>query len=540
MISPVFLWLDFLLRKTDMHPNQSQTRRRWIHWISLLSVFLVIVGSGIPLSAQDRTAEIAGKLNGFDAFVEKVMTDWNAPGMGVGIVVNDQLVFAKGYGYRDFEKKLPFTTSTLSPIGSNTKLFTAIAAGMLVTEGKLSWDQPIRENAPWLRFNTSELNNSVTLRDMLAHRTGLSRTDFAWYQSDFTSQELTDLIRYIEPKAGLRQTFSYNNFMYVAAGQIIESQSGQPWESFVRSRILAPLKMNRTTFAVADLERDPDHAIPVMETRDDGKLYRLPFYQELRGTAPAGAIQSNVTDLSHWVIALLNDGMYQGQQVLPASVLKATLEPAIVCQNKDLENGFSEVLNPTYGMGRWIASYRGHRLTYHGGSIDGYISQISMMPQEKIGVILLFSGEHIWGLHEVVSYQIYDRLLELNATPWNERRLATRLKEAQAEKDARSKVDKDKVPGTKPSHALADYVGEYEHPVYGILKIGLKDGQLHLESHKLQFPLIHFHYDRFDTPDDEYYGRWSINFSTNLKGVIEKAGMTMNDSEWVFTRRSNR
>ncbi|HNB73443.1 MAG TPA: serine hydrolase domain-containing protein, partial [Acidobacteriota bacterium] len=314
-----------------MHSNQKQPQHRWIHWISFLSVFLVILGNRIPLSAQDRTAEIAGKLNGFDAFVEKVMTDWNAPGMGVGIVVNDQLVFAKGYGYRDFEKKLPFTTSTLCPIGSNTKLFTAIAAGLLVTEGKLSWDQPIRENAPWLRFNTSELNNSVTLRDMLAHRTGLSRTDFAWYRSDFTSREMSELVKYIEPKTAIRQTFIYNNFMYVAAGQIIESQSGQPWESFVRSRILTPLEMNQTGFTIADLEREPDHAIPVMETRDGGKLYRLPFYRELQGIAPAGAIHSNVEELSHWVIALLNDGMYRGRQILPASVLKATLEPAIVC-----------------------------------------------------------------------------------------------------------------------------------------------------------------------------------------------------------------
>jgi CubicO group peptidase (beta-lactamase class C family) len=141
-----------------------------------------------PTAFTPRDPEIAQKLTGFDAYMEKTLKDWNAPGVGVGIVVNDQLVFAKGYGYRDYEKKLPFTPTTLCPIASNTKLFTAVSAGMLVEEGKLSWDKPIRQSVPAIQFYNDELNNTVTLHDMLSHRTGITRHDTIWYKSEFSAQ----------------------------------------------------------------------------------------------------------------------------------------------------------------------------------------------------------------------------------------------------------------------------------------------------------------------------------------------------------------
>src|SRR6201988_4479921 len=139
--------------------------------------------------------------------MEQILKDWNTPGIGVGIVVNDKLVFAKGYGYRDYEKKLPFTPTTLGPIASNSKLFTAIAAGMLVEEGKLTWDKPVRNSAPAIEFHTDYLNNTITLRDMLSHRTGITRHDMIWYKSDYSTKELFDRLKYLEPKESPRQIF---------------------------------------------------------------------------------------------------------------------------------------------------------------------------------------------------------------------------------------------------------------------------------------------------------------------------------------------
>src|SRR5216683_3886793 len=144
--------------------------------------------------------DVTQKLAGFDEFMEKTLKDWNAPGIGVGIVVGDKLVFAKGYGYRDYEKKLPFTPNTLYQIASNSKLFTAVAAGLLVEEGKLTWDKPVRESVPSIQFSNDSLNSTVTLRDMLSHRMGITRHDTIWYQASDSRLQLFSKLKFMDPK----------------------------------------------------------------------------------------------------------------------------------------------------------------------------------------------------------------------------------------------------------------------------------------------------------------------------------------------------
>jgi len=160
------------------------------------------------------------------------------------------------------------------------------------------------------------------------------------------------------------------------------------------------------------------------------------------------------------------------------------------------------------------------------------------MPQERIGVIVFVIGDHCASLYNTVSYNVYERLLGMSQTPWSQRTLETRLKGKKAGTEARSKAGAGQVQGTKPSHALADYVGEYEHPAYGVLKIGLKEGQLQYDFHKMKFPMTHFHYDRFDTPDDEHYGKASVNFQTSPQGDVDKATMSLDEAEVFFTRRA--
>jgi len=503
---------------------------------------LLVAGLLLPtLTWSEETVDpdVAKKLDGFDAYMSKVLKDWNTAGIGVGVVVNDKLVFAKGYGYRDYEKKLPFTPATVCPIASNTKLFTAVAAGMLVEEGKLNWDKPVRESVPTIRFNNEQLNNTVTLRDMLSHRTGVTRHDSIWYKSDFTRKELFDKLKYLEPEEPMRQAFLYNNLMFAAVGYMIELQSGKRWEDFVRERILNPLDMKATSYSISDMTRQPDFGVPFTEKRDSFELYKIPYYEDIEGVAPCGAIASNIEDISHWLIALMNDGKYKGRQLLPAEVLKATLEPAIALPNTMTESlGYWEILNAAYGMGRQTASYRGHLMTFHGGDLPGFHSQVSFMPREHTGVIVLVIGDHAAPLYNVVSYNVYERLLGMDQTPWSERRLAMRLKSKEAAKQARAKAGEDRVPNTKPSHGLADYVADYENPAYGVMKIGLKDNQLQFDFHKMRMPMTQFHYDRFDTLDDERDGKFSVNFRTNPQGDVDQAVMSLDEAEAVFTRKS--
>ena len=520
-----------------MNLTDGRTRRGALS--GLLIIVLLALFAGPALNAQDKA--LAGKLKGFDAYMAKVLKDWNAPGIGVGIVAGDKLVFAKGYGYRDYGKKLPFTETTLFQIASNTKLFTAVAAGMLVDEGKLTWDKPVRESVPTIRFYDDQLNNTVTLRDMLAHRTGITRHDSIWYKSDFTRKELFDRVKYLEPSAPLRQTFLYNNLMYAAAGYIIELQSGKLWENFVRERIFTPLGMTSTVFSVADMLKQPDRGLPYTEKRDSFELYEIPYYEDMAGVAPCGAIISNIRDTSRWLTALMNEGMYEGKPVLPADVLKATLEPAIALPNTMAETrGFWEVLNWAYGMGRETTVYRGRLLALHGGDLPGFHSQISFMPKEKLGVIVFVIGDHCSPLYNLISYNVYERLLGLDETPWSARSLELRLKGKKAGTEARAKAGADRVPNTKPSHALDDYAAEYEHPAYGVLKVTLEGDTLQTDFHKIKLPMTHVHYDRFDTPDDEQYGKFSINFRTNPQGDIDKAVMSLDEAEAVFTRKADK
>jgi CubicO group peptidase (beta-lactamase class C family) len=511
-------------------------KRRIGFALIVTSLFLALAVPGLLAQSPDKA--VAKKLGDFDAYMTKILKDWNAPGIGVGIVEGGKLVFAKGYGYRDYGKKLPYTPTTLHQIASNTKLFTAVAAGMLVDEGKLTWDKPVRESVPTIAFYNDLLNNTVTLRDMLSHRTGITRHDSIWFKSDFTRKELFDRTKYLEPSAPLRQTFLYNNLMFAAVGYMIELQSGKTWEDFVQQRIFGPLKMTSTTYSVAEMLKTPEPGVPYTEKRDTFELYQIPYYEDIGGVAPCGAIISNIEDMSHWLVALMNGGRYEGRQVIPADVIKATLEPAIALPNTAAETrGFWEVLNGVYGMGRWTASYRGHLIAYHGGDLPGFHSQVSYMPKEGIGVIVFVIGDHCAGLYNIVSYNVYERLLGLDQTPWSARQLEVRLKAKKAGTESRAKAGSELVPNTKPSHTLADYAGEYENAAYGVLKVNMKGVGLELDFHKIVLPLNHFHYDRFDTPDDEQYGKTSLNFQTNPQGDVDKVLTSLDEAEVVFIRK---
>jgi hypothetical protein len=214
------------------------------------------------------------------------------------------------------------------------------------------------------------------------------------------------------------------------------------------------------------------------------------------------------------------------------------MQPAMGLPNSLGEGlGYWELLNAAYGMGRETVSYRGHLLTFHGGDLPGFHSQVSFMPNDKIGVIVLVISDHSAPLYNVVSYNVYERLLGMDQTPWSERRLKQRLANKKAGTEARAKAGGDRVPNTKPSHALAAYEGEYESAAYGVIKVALAGDQLQFNFHEFQFPLSHFHYDRFDTPDDEEYGRFSLNFRTSPQGDIDSLSSSLDEAEVVFTRR---
>jgi hypothetical protein len=233
----------------------------------------------------------------------------------------------------------------------------------------------------------------------------------------------------------------------------------------------------------------------------------------------------------------MNDGKYNGKQVLPSSVIKATMEPSIAEPNVSLAKGYKELLNPVYGMGRGSVSYRGHLLVDHGGALPGIYSQVAYMPQDSIGVIVFVIGDQSARLYNIISYNVFERMLGLTITPWSERILKEVTEGKKLSREARQKVGIGRIAGTKASHPLEDYAGQYENPAYGIIEITKKDSNLQFALHKIVLPLSHFHYDRFDTPNDEEDGLYSVNFNTSPQGEIDRFVISLDQNEATFIRR---
>lgn len=294
-------------------------------------------------------------------------------------------------------------------IASNTKLFTATAIGFLVEEGKIDWDKPVKKYVPQIQFYNDELNANVTIRDMLSHRTGISRHDYIWYKSDFTREELFDRIKFLEPSIPLRQGFLYNNMMYAAAGQITQYLSGKTWEEFIKSNIFTPLNMSHTIFVVEDMEKQPDYMKPYYEKRDTTILLPYPLYTSQQGIGPAGSIISSIEDLSNWLIAQMNGGKFNKKQVIPSGIIKETMKPSI--PTSSVPDKYFEYLNAVYGMVRGTSSYKGHYITQHGGAIGGIYSNISFMPADSIGIIVFTNGAHAGQLPVILENRGVARVL---------------------------------------------------------------------------------------------------------------------------------
>ena len=493
---------------------------------------LLISVSFIQVNAQ--RINVDERLKGIDTVMNKILADWNVPGVGIGIVAYGELVFAEGYGYRDLEKKLPVTPNTLFQIASNTKLFTATAIGFLVDEGKLDWDIPIKKYIPKIQFYNDDLTNNVTIRDMLSHRVGISRHDNIWFNSKFTRQELFDRLKYLEPSIPLRQGYLYNNLMYAASGQIVEYLSGQTWEEFVTQRLFIPLNMTNSIFDVGVMKTKADFMSPYYEKRDTNILLPFPFYKRFDGSGPAGSIISNINDLSNWLIAQMNNGKFNDKQVIPSSIIKETLLPASLTATVP-EKSF-EIINSMYGMGRSTMSYKGHYRTQHGGAIGGIFSQVSYLPGDSIGIIVFVN--RLSQLPNIITNILYDKLLNLEETPWSERALKEHLSRKITDRESRKQTEVDRVLNTKPTHPLADFVGKYENAAYGIINIDKRNENLNFTFNDKDLPLYHYHFNRFISPDDEIVGKWSLIFGIDAQGNIQNVKVSLDEREVVFDRKA--
>jgi CubicO group peptidase (beta-lactamase class C family) len=468
------------------------------------------------LSRAAKPTEAAkGALADFDDFVTAAMKAWNVPGLAMAVVKDGEAVYLKGFGYRDVEQQLPVTPDTLFAIGSCSKAFTTFVMGTLVDEGKLDWETPVRTYIPWFKLYDPFATERITPRDLVTHRSGLPRHDAVWYNNLGASrEELVRRLAYLEPSADLRAKWQYNNLMFLTAGYLVETITGKPWEDAVRDRVFGPLGMKDSNFSVLDSQKAADFAWPYREK--DDQLERIPF-RVITNVGPAGSINSSVRDMAQWLKVQSGGGKLDGQAVIKASTL-ADIQTPHMATGQPAER--PEISAGDYGLGWMIDVYRGHKRVHHGGGIDGFISQVQVLPQDGLGIVVLTNSET--GLSTIVAQTALDRLLKLDPIDWNGEALARRAKGKAARLEAKEKKETARVPGTSPSHALADYAGEYRHPGYGTLSVALREDKLEATYNGITAPLGHWHYDVFTTLEakDDVMADTKFNFRTDMSGQI--------------------
>ncbi len=483
----------------------------------------LLVGLCLLLPGREARGEAGGRETGlaseFAPLVRRLMARDQIPGVAMGVVDRGHVVLARGFGYRDVDRRLPVTPDTLFPLGSCSKAFTATAVALLADEGRVALDTPVRTYLPDFTLEDPVASATLTTRDLLTHRSGLPRHDLFWYQAPFSRDELYYRLRFLEPSGPPRVQWRYSSLMFVVAGRIVEKVSGESWESFVQARILSPLDMRRTLLSAEAMEADPDHAVPY--ALRNGSVQKIPMLKRLGAIAPAGAVQSSVNDLARWLTfhatrspALLGEGMWR-ELHRPQAEMPAPAEP--------------EVGHPYYALG-WIhESYRGHPLVVHNGAIDGFTMHLGFLPETGQGLILLMNRDVATAALMALAYSAYDRLLGLEPVDWEER-----LKETPEPLQAVRDVALD-----FPIEAV---VGRYEHPAYGMLTVRAEGDKLAMEFRSLRVMLVYQGDRRFLSREPVAAGapQISVRFSKQKTGESLKLFVPLNfddgDPVEVFTR----
>ncbi len=479
------------------------------------SVLMIACLLGFAVAAQ---AQSNGQWQALDSYIQSAMHDGKVPGLAVGIVQNGNAVYVKGFGVRDITTGQPVTPDTLFDIGSCTKAFTAAAAGILVDEGKMRWDDRVDEYIPFFHLYDPLADENVTMRDLLTHRTGMGGTDLLWYGSPFSTEEIIRRVRYIEPEFGFRARFEYQNVMYATAGYAEGQASGGTWQDFVRAHIFGPLGMSGADFSATDAQNAADHATP--HDLKDGKVVTIPW-RNIDSVAPAGSINAGVKDMTKWIAVQLNDGMSNGRQIVSAKSLREMHTPQIVVpQGGEFDLFFPKSLQMSYGMGWFIQDYGGHQIWLHPGDIDGFASLVVLIPEVKTGFVILTNLDHT-ALRSGLGWHLIDEFLNLPQQDWTAHFAKIADQFTAMEKQAEEAGKTPKHPDTHPSRELAAYAGTYRNKAYGDAVVSLAGDTLQIQFRSFSGALKHFQYDTF-VADLGGFGNAPAMFSLDEGGDVSK------------------
>ncbi|MCA0931807.1 serine hydrolase [Lutimonas saemankumensis] len=478
------------------------------------TLILLFIFAGQSLFAQEQSDV---DLKALDAYFAQMVKDWELPSASIGIVKDGNLVFTGNYGVKEIGKKEMPDENTLYAVASNSKAFTSAILGMLVQEGKLKWDDKVRDYLPYFAVYDDWVSEHVTVQDLLSHRVGLGTFsgDNIWYKSNRSAEEIIKSIKYVPQAFDFRAGYGYSNLMYITAGELIKTITGKSWGENVTERILEPLGMDRSIYKLDDLDKIGNYVTPYVYR--DGENIKIDWV-DWETVAATGGLISSVSDMSKWMVFNMNHGIHGKDTLLTASTRNMMWKPHnsfMVDQTKpnNLGRRFS-----SYGLGWGISDYKGKLRVSHTGGYDGMITAVTMLPEENLGVVVLTNGTQSPIM--AATYYALDRFLDEEEMDWSKFYLERTKKRAANDKRV-SSIKSKRVMNTQPTLSESSIAGSYYSDMVGGIKIVDKGGQLRLEFEHhplLSARLSHWHYDTYQIEWDEpqaWFNFGTIKFNSN-------------------------
>ena len=481
-----------------------------VKWIIILAAFLTYSKNLFSQDIKDTDS--------LNKFIQSELIKWNVPGATVAVVKDNSIIYSNGFGHKDLDANTPVDVNTLFAIGSLTKSVTASTVGILVDQKKISWDSKLIDLIPDFKLKDEFATLRITPIDILCHRSGLPDHNMVWYVTDFDRADLVRRLRYLEPSCDFRTTLQYNPLMYNLAGYLVGIQSNSTWEAFTQKQIFEPLKMERSNFSFHDMVKDSNYAKPYIEK--NGNLVEVPFHPSQHLSAAAGAINSTAVEMANWLILNLNNGVFEGKQIISKESLKMIHSPQITFSPPpyyDVGIGpEGAVYSYTfYGLGWIIGTYFDQIVLEHSGAIDGFSSKMTLLPRLNAGIVILTNNQ-IGGDVFCNTVNAYITSLLMDREPFD---LSNWFSETSNNRTtAKSPEIKENKLKPMSLRNLGEYVGAYENEGYGTIIITKDKDELQMKYYRYQVPLEFLSYEIFRTVGGII--NREVIFNTDKKGNI--------------------
>jgi CubicO group peptidase (beta-lactamase class C family) len=442
-----------------------------------------------------------------DAYIAEAQKRGNSPGVAIAVVKDGKVLAAKGFGVRALGSPQLVDADTMFDTASLTKSFTAAVIATLVDEGKMKWDNPLRRYLPQVEFSDPYRTATVTIRDLLAHRVGVEQANYLFRFTNYSTAEVLRRMRFLRERAPFRTEMIYSNIGYAAAAEAAAAAAKMPFAELVRKRLVEPLGMRDTTVAI-------DHTLAANHASSHAMVngvHRPIRTAKSRAIEGANAVNSTANDMAKWLLFSLGDGTWEGRRIISEQAMREMHSPQIIIPTTpEFRTARGVNFFAAYGLGWQVMDFRGHRMLWHSGSADGMPVYMAILPDDRLGVLVMTNSWEAGTLHGALASRILETLLGL---PLHDP--VTELVESRKRAAAMPATEPVHIANTKPSRPLDAYAGTYTDVVHGDMVVKLDAGKLTMQFGGGEIAdLEHWHYDTFRVRWQDRVNEWADTFAT--------------------------